>query len=81
VLSGGVEWPIGNAGAVPGGGGGVVRRRVAIHVVFLSAVPVGAVAFALAFFLPEVRLRTATRTADTGEAFGMPSERTSLQEL
>jgi len=53
----------------------------AIHVVFLSAVPVGAVAFALAFFLPEVRLRTATRTADTGEAFGMPSERTSLQEL
>jgi EmrB/QacA subfamily drug resistance transporter len=53
----------------------------AIHVVFLSAVPVGVVAFALAFFLPEVRLRTATRTADTGEAFGMPSERTSLQEL
>ncbi|MFL6045567.1 MAG: DHA2 family efflux MFS transporter permease subunit, partial [Propionibacteriaceae bacterium] len=53
----------------------------AIHVVFLSAVPVGIVAFGLAFFLPEVRLRTATRTADTGEAFGMPSERTSLQEL
>jgi hypothetical protein len=53
----------------------------AIHMVFLSAVPVGVVAFALAFFLPEVRLRTATRTADTGEAFGMPSERTSLQEL
>jgi len=53
----------------------------AIHVVFLSAVPVGVVAFALAFSLPEVRLRTATRTADTGEAFGMPSGRTSLQEL
>lgn len=53
----------------------------AIHVVFLSAVPIGVVAFVLAFLLPEVRLRTATSTADTGEAFGMPSERTSLQEL
>jgi EmrB/QacA subfamily drug resistance transporter len=53
----------------------------AIHVVFLSAVPVGIVAFGLAFLLPEVRLRTATRTADTGEAFGIPTARTSLEEL
>jgi EmrB/QacA subfamily drug resistance transporter len=53
----------------------------AIHVVFLSAVPVGIVAFGLAFLLPEVRLRTATRTTDTGEAFGIPTSRTSLEEL
>jgi DNA-binding MarR family transcriptional regulator len=53
----------------------------AIHVVFLSAVPVGLVAFGLAFLLPEVRLRTATRTTDPGEAFGIPTARTSLQEL
>jgi EmrB/QacA subfamily drug resistance transporter len=53
----------------------------AIHIVFLSAVPVGLVAFGLAFLLPEVRLRTATRTTDTGEAFGIPTSRTSLQEL
>jgi EmrB/QacA subfamily drug resistance transporter len=53
----------------------------AIHVVFLSAVPVGIVAVGLAFLLPEVRLRTATRTADTGEAFGIPTARTSLEEL
>jgi hypothetical protein len=50
-------------------------------VVFRSAVPVGIVAFGLAFLLPEVRLRTATRTTDTGEAFGIPTARTSLQEL
>ena len=53
----------------------------AIHVVFVSAVPVGIVAFGLAFLLPEVRLRTATRTTDTGEAFGIPTARTSLEEL
>jgi MFS family permease len=53
----------------------------AIHIVFLSAVPVGIVAFGLAFLLPEVRLRTATRTTDTGEAFGIPTARTSLEEL
>src|SRR5512133_2165400 len=53
----------------------------AIHVVFLSAVPVGLLAFGLAFLLPEMRLRTATRTTDTAEAFGIPTARTSLQEL
>jgi hypothetical protein len=53
----------------------------AIHVVFLSAVPVGLVAFGLAFLLPEIRLRTATRTSDTAEAFGIPTAHTSLQEL
>ena len=53
----------------------------AIHIVFLSAVPIGIVAFGLALLLPEVRLRTATRTTDTGEAFGIPTARTSLEEL
>jgi EmrB/QacA subfamily drug resistance transporter len=53
----------------------------AIHVVFLSAVPVGLVAFGLAFLLPEIRLRTATRTSDIAEAFGIPTAHTSLQEL
>ncbi len=53
----------------------------AIHTVFLTAVPVGLVAFALAFLLPEVPLRTVTRTADLGEAHGMPSARVSSDEL
>ena len=60
----------------------MVRRRVRDsdpRRVFLSAVPVGIVAFGLAFLLPEVRLRTATRTTDTGEAFGIPTARTSLR--
>jgi DNA-binding MarR family transcriptional regulator len=52
-----------------------------IHTVFLAAVPVGAVAFALAFLLPEVPLRTVTRTADLGEAQGMPHARASVEEL
>ncbi len=53
----------------------------AIQTVFLAAVPVALLAFVLAFFLPEVKLRTATRTADLGETFAMPQGRTSLQEL
>jgi EmrB/QacA subfamily drug resistance transporter len=53
----------------------------AIHVVFLAAAPVGLIAFLLALLLPEVRLRTATRTPDPGETFGMPHARTSSQEL
>ncbi|GAB91873.1 MDR family MFS transporter [Gordonia rhizosphera] len=53
----------------------------AFHVVFLVAVPIGAIAFILAWFMPEVTLRTVTKTADPGESFGMPSARTSLEEL
>ncbi|MFW0796818.1 MFS transporter [Gordonia sp. CPCC 205515] len=53
----------------------------AFHVVFLVAVPIGLLAFALSWFLPEVELRTATSTPDPGESFGMPSERSSLEEL
>uniref|UniRef100_UPI003D92681E MDR family MFS transporter n=1 Tax=Gordonia sp. B7-2 TaxID=3420932 RepID=UPI003D92681E len=49
--------------------------------VFLVAVPIGAVAFVLSWLLPEVELRTATRTPEPSESFGMPSERSSLEEL
>ncbi|AZG44703.1 MDR family MFS transporter [Gordonia insulae] len=53
----------------------------AFQVVFLVAVPIGFLAFALSWLLPEVELRTVTRTPDPGESFGMPSARTSLEEL
>jgi DNA-binding MarR family transcriptional regulator len=68
---------------VPGRSSRMVHRRVrdSHPCRVLSAVPVGIVAFGLAFLLPEVRLRTATRTSDPGEAFGIPTSRTSLEEL
>ncbi|MGC5258764.1 DHA2 family efflux MFS transporter permease subunit [Gordonia sp. DT218] len=53
----------------------------AFQVVFLVAIPVGIIAFALAWLLPEVELRKVTRTPDPGESFGIPTERTSLEEL
>ncbi|MDR7385640.1 EmrB/QacA subfamily drug resistance transporter [Promicromonospora iranensis] len=60
----------------------------ALHVVFLGAVPVAALAFLLTWLLPEVELRTATRAGDgatvghaAGESFALPSSRTSLEEL
>lgn len=63
-----------------------------LHTVFLWAVPVAVVAFALTWFLPETTLRATSRDAgapDTaevaghaaGEAFALPSSRTSLEEL
>jgi EmrB/QacA subfamily drug resistance transporter len=60
----------------------------ALHVVFLGAVPVAALAFLLTWLLPEVELRTVTRGGDgasaghaAGESFALPSSRTSLEEL
>lgn len=60
----------------------------ALHVVFLGAVPVAALAFVLTWLLPEVELRTATRGGDgataghaAGASFALPSSRTSLEEL
>ncbi|WAC55696.1 MDR family MFS transporter [Gordonia sp. SL306] len=53
----------------------------AFQVVFLVAVPIGILAFALSWLLPEVELRTVTRTPEPSESFGMPSARTSLEEL
>ena len=69
---------------------------LALHPVFLTAVPVAGVAFVLAWFLREVPLRTATgeptpagetlrssaSVADLGEAMGgTPTSRTSQQEV
>jgi EmrB/QacA subfamily drug resistance transporter len=53
----------------------------AIHVIFLAAVPVGLLAFLLAWLIPEVKLRTAADRPDIGEGFALPSSRTSLEEL
>lgn len=60
-----------------------------LHSVFLWAVPVAALAFLLAFLLPEVTLRSATKDSDeaqnigqaAGETFALPSSRTSAEEL
>ncbi|WP_418275840.1 MDR family MFS transporter [Isoptericola jiangsuensis] len=60
-----------------------------LQTVFLWAVPVGVLAFALSWLLPQVELRTATRDAEptsaagqaAGDAFALPSSRTSLEEL
>jgi len=49
--------------------------------VFLIAAPIALVAFVLALFLREVPLRTATRTTDLGESSGLPTFRTSLEEI
>lgn len=57
----------------PGRGPVVVRvgvRGLAPHTVFRTAVPVAAVAFVLAFLLPEVPLRTVTQTADPRRGTG-----------
>ncbi len=55
----------------------------AIHVVFLSAVPVALVAFALAWFLKEVPLRGSSRAgvSDVGDAFGMPENSDRVRRL
>ncbi len=53
----------------------------AIQTVFLAAVPVGLLAFALAWMIPEVRLRTAASQPDFGHSLGLASDRSSLEEL
>ena len=53
----------------------------AIHTIFLYAVPVGALAFALAWLIPEVTLRTAASRPEQGEVFALPASRTSFEEL
>jgi hypothetical protein len=52
-----------------------------IHTIFLAAVPVGVLAFILAWLIPEVKLRGAADRPEIGEAFALPSSRTSLEEL
>ncbi|WP_251149744.1 MDR family MFS transporter [Cellulosimicrobium sp. Marseille-Q4280] len=63
-----------------------------LSTVFLWAVPVAVLAFGLSWLLPETTLRTSARDGATpdraevaghsaGEAFALPSSRTSLEEL
>ena len=49
--------------------------------VFRIATPVAAVGFLISWLLPEVKLRKTVAATDPGETFGMPTDRTSLQEL
>ncbi len=55
----------------------------AMHVVFLSAIPVGVVAFVVSLFLKQVPLRGTAREAaqDVGEGFGMPDNTDASQQL
>jgi len=61
---------------------GVVAGMVhTIQTVFLIAVPIAAVAFALSWLLPDIELRKTVRTADPGKELGMHESRTSLEEI
>ncbi len=52
-----------------------------IQTVFLIGVPIGLVAFALSWTLPEVELRRSIRTSEPAEHLGVPEPRTSLGEV
>jgi EmrB/QacA subfamily drug resistance transporter len=55
---------------------------LALHPVFLAAIPVALVAFVLSWFLREVPLRAVTRTANLGEGLGAASsQRSSVDEV
>ena len=61
--------------------GYVQAFSASLQTVFLIAVPISALAFALTWLLPEVALRTTNTAVDPGETFAMPADRTSLQEV
>ncbi len=48
---------------------------------FLVAAPIAAVAFLLTWLMPDCELRKTTAAVDTGQAFAIPTDRSSLQEL
>ena len=53
-----------------------------VQEVFLIATPIAGVAFLLTWLLPEVELRQTIRPgAEAADGFGVPEDRTSLQEL
>ncbi len=52
-----------------------------LQTVFLVAVPIGAVAFLLTWLMPERELRKTTQATDTGQAFAIPTDRSSVQEM
>jgi DNA-binding MarR family transcriptional regulator len=61
---------------------GVIDAYAAsLQTVFRSAIPIAAFAFLLSWLLPEVKLRKTVAATDPGETFGMPTGRSSLQEL
>jgi EmrB/QacA subfamily drug resistance transporter len=53
----------------------------AIHTVFLFVLPASVAAFVLSLFLKEVPLRSTSTQVDTGETLGVPSDRSSEEEL
>ena len=52
-----------------------------VETVFLFAVPIAFFAFLLSWLLPELELRKTVQTVDTGETFGQPQVRSSLDEI
>jgi DNA-binding MarR family transcriptional regulator len=52
-----------------------------IQTVFLTAAPVAAFAFLISWLLPELKLRKTLAAGDPGQTFGMPTDRSSAQEL
>jgi DNA-binding MarR family transcriptional regulator len=52
-----------------------------LQTVFLVAVPIGGVAFLLTWLMPELELRKTTQATDTGQAFAIPTDRSSVQEM
>jgi EmrB/QacA subfamily drug resistance transporter len=54
---------------------------VSLQTVYLVAAVIAVVAFLLSLFLRELPLRTANRTAQQGEAAGLPTFRTSAEEI
>jgi EmrB/QacA subfamily drug resistance transporter len=61
--------------------GFIQAYAASLHTVFRVAVPIAVVAFALSWLIPEVRLRRTTGAVDPGHTYGMPQQRTSLQEV
>jgi EmrB/QacA subfamily drug resistance transporter len=52
-----------------------------IQTVFLVAVPIAVLAFALSWFLPELPLRKSISTLEVSEGFGLPEPRSSIEEI
>jgi EmrB/QacA subfamily drug resistance transporter len=53
----------------------------ALQTVFLAAAPVAAFAFLISWLLPQRKLRKTLAAGDSGQTFGMPTDRSSAQEL
>jgi len=52
-----------------------------LQTVFLVAAPIAAVAFLLTWLMPDLELRRTTTAVDTGQAFAIPTDRSSVQEV